>query len=152
VLVVAALLHESGAYISNRSHHKHSMYLILNSDIFGLSVRDLKLIALVARYHRRALPKPSHIEYASLDREDRVSLLKMAAILRVADALCRGRSKSFKLDISVKQGELTIGIPKGRPLTLEQYALREKGPLFQRVYGMRVMLHRTSRRADNARR
>jgi exopolyphosphatase/guanosine-5'-triphosphate,3'-diphosphate pyrophosphatase len=36
------------------------MYLIMNSDLFGLSHHDMLMIAMVARYHRRATPQPYH--------------------------------------------------------------------------------------------
>jgi len=51
ILYVAAILHEVGLFISNRSFHKHSMYLIRNSELFGLGRRDVLRVALVARYH-----------------------------------------------------------------------------------------------------
>ena len=57
LLILAALLHEIGSFINNRGHHKHSMYLISNSELFGLGHSNLQLVALVARYHRRAVPK-----------------------------------------------------------------------------------------------
>jgi exopolyphosphatase/guanosine-5'-triphosphate,3'-diphosphate pyrophosphatase len=90
ILRIAALLHDIGDVVNNRSHHKHSMYLILNSDIFGLSAKDLMLTAMIARYHRRSTPKPGHPEFTALDRDDKIVVLKLAAILRVADALDRG--------------------------------------------------------------
>jgi len=55
----------------------------MNSELFGLTRKDLSLIALVARYHRRATPRPYHEEYTSLDRDSRIAVAKMAAILRV---------------------------------------------------------------------
>ena len=76
-------------FIGDRSHHKHSMYVIMHSDLFGLTRKDIALIALVARYHRRATPRPYHEEYTSLDRDSRIAVAKMAALLRVADALDR---------------------------------------------------------------
>ena len=57
LLYVSALLHEIGHFINRGSHHKHSMYIINNSEIFGLSQKDLMIVALTARYHRRATPK-----------------------------------------------------------------------------------------------
>ncbi len=57
LLHVAALLHEVGGYVSNRSHHKHSYYLIANSEIFGLNREETVLAAHIARYHRRSGPK-----------------------------------------------------------------------------------------------
>ena len=60
-LEVAALLHDIGLFISSRSHHKHSYYLISSSELFGLRKRELELIANIARYHRRAMPQRSHV-------------------------------------------------------------------------------------------
>jgi hypothetical protein len=58
--------------------------------LFGLTREDIAVIALVARYHRRAIPNPAaHPEYAALDRDSRIAVSKMAALLRVADALDR---------------------------------------------------------------
>lgn len=141
LLEVAALLHEVGGFISSRSHHKHSMYLILNSDIFGLTRDDMTLIALVARYHRRALPAPAHLEYQRLDRDNRIAVSKMAAILRVADALDRNHMQQVKdLGIERKKGELVITVPGVEDLTVERLALREKANLFNEVYGLSVVL------------
>ena len=76
------------------AHHKHSYYLIANSEIFGLNRDEIEMVAQIARYHRRSGPKPSHLEYMSLPRESRVVVNKLAAILRVADALARGRGRN----------------------------------------------------------
>ncbi len=141
LLRVAALLHEIGGFISNRSHHKHSMYLILNSGLFGLSRDDVVLAALIARYHRRALPALSHPEYAALDRDGRLTVSKIAAILRVADALDRNHLQQVTdPTIGIDKGELLITVDGAEDLTLERLALREKGPLFEDVYGLKVVL------------
>ncbi len=102
ILFLAALLHEIGLYINVRSNHKHAMYLIRNSELFGLSRRDVLLVALVARYHRRSSPLPTHEGYANLDRTDRVAVSKLAAILRLAIALDDSRSQRIN-DISCRQ-------------------------------------------------
>jgi exopolyphosphatase/guanosine-5'-triphosphate,3'-diphosphate pyrophosphatase len=141
ILNVAALLHDIGLFVSNRSHHKHSMYLILNSDLFGLAPRDLNLVSLVARYHRRALPRPTHEMYAVLDRQSRVAVSKMAALLRIADAL--DSSHTQRIDdptLAIESGVLMIKT-KARPdLMLERYALRQKSQMFEQVFGMKVVL------------
>ncbi len=93
ILSLAAMLHEIGAYVSNTSLHKHSMYLITNSDLFGLGTQDMLLVGLVARYHRRASPKSTHPGFNMLDRDRRVAVLKLAAILRIAIALDASRSQ-----------------------------------------------------------
>lgn len=141
ILHVAALLHEIGAYISNRAMHKHSMYLIRNSEIFGLGKRFLLLVALVARYHRRASPQPGHEGYATLNREERVAVAKMAALLRVAVALDESRSQRLHdFTCSVEDSRLVISIPREEDLSLEQLALKQNGSLFEEVFGLRVLL------------
>ena len=123
VLHVAALLHEIGAFVSNRSMHKHSMYLIRNSEIFGLGKRNLLLVALVARYHRRASPQPMHEGYATLAREERVAVAKMAALLRVAVALDESRSQRIHdFTCHVEGSRLVISIARAEDLSLEQLA------------------------------
>jgi exopolyphosphatase/guanosine-5'-triphosphate,3'-diphosphate pyrophosphatase len=141
ILTVAALLHEIGLFVSNRAHHKHSMYLLRNSDVFGLGERDMLLVALVARYHRRGLPRSTHELYATLPRQRRLVVAKLAAILRVADALDRGHAgRVRRMNIQVEKGLLTITMPGLRDLAVEQLGLQQKGPMFEQVYGRKVLL------------
>jgi exopolyphosphatase/guanosine-5'-triphosphate,3'-diphosphate pyrophosphatase len=141
LLHVAALLHEIGGFVSNRSLHKHSMYLIRNSEIFGLGKRSLLLVSLVARYHRRASPQPMHEGYAMLNREDRVAVAKMAALLRVAVALDESRSQRIDdFTCTVEDSRLVISIPQADDLSLEQLAIQQNGSLFEEVFGLRVLL------------
>ena len=141
LLAVSALLHDIGAFISPRNHHKHSMYLIQNSSIFGLNRRDQTIVSLVARYHRRASPRPTHVEYRALDREGRITVLKLAAILRVADALDRSLSQRVQgLECAHDEDRMVITVPHLRDLALEQLAVQNKGPMFEEVYGMKVVL------------
>ena len=141
ILHVAALLHEIGTYVSNRAMHKHSMYLIRNSEIFGLGKRFLLLVALVARYHRRASPQPSHEGYSVLNREERVAVSKMAAILRVAVALDESRSQRIHdFTCQAENSRLVISIPRAEDLSLEQLALKQNGSLFEEIFGLRVLL------------
>lgn len=141
LLNVAALLHDIGLFVNERSHHKHSMYLIMNSDLFGLSPHDRLLVALVARYHRRAGPKPVHEGYATLTKEDRVVIAKLSAILRIADALDSSYSQRVRdIRCTVEQGRLVIEVPEVADLSLETLALRGKGTVFHDVYGLDVVL------------
>lgn len=141
LLRVAALLHEIGLYVSNRSYHKHSLYLIRNSELFGLGKKELLLAALVARYHRRSSPQPTHEGYNTLDREGRVTVAKLAAILRVADALDESRSQRIhELVVQRERDRLVIAIPLVEDLSLETLALKQNGALFEETFGVPVLL------------
>ncbi|MDA0577843.1 MAG: Ppx/GppA phosphatase family protein [Verrucomicrobia bacterium] len=143
VLHVAALLHEIGNFVNSQGHHKHAMYLILNSELFGMGQRDLLMTGLIARYHRRAEPQPTHPEYAALDRESRIAVTKLAAILRVADALDRGHLQGARnITCTIQGGDFVITLPDVDDLSLEQVALHQKGAMFEDVYGMRVVLRK----------
>lgn len=141
ILESAALLHDIGGFINNRSHHKHSQYLIENSDLFGLNRKDLNMTALIARYHRRALPKSTHSSYTALPRLDRLRVSKLAAILRVADALDRNHTQRIRNPkIKLTADRLIIRTTSSRKCTIEEIALREKGKLFEQVYGKKPVL------------
>ncbi len=143
LLCVAALLHEIGLYIGASGYHKHSMYLIQHSELFGLSKRDEMLVALTARYHRKASPKPTHYGFTTLERDLRIAVVKMAALLRVADALDASHGQRLhELRFSREGGRLVISIPMVEDLSLEQLTLKQSGTLFEETYGMPVILRR----------
>ncbi len=147
ILYLSALLHEIGLYVSYQSHHKHAMYLIRNSELFGLGRKSVLLTALVARYYRRASPQPGHEGYSSLDRDDRVTVTKLAAILRIAVALDESRSQRIKeVRCRRDQNRLIIEVPDVDDLSIEQLALRQSGSLFEEIFGLQVLL-RTGRGA-----
>jgi exopolyphosphatase/guanosine-5'-triphosphate,3'-diphosphate pyrophosphatase len=140
ILYIAAVLHEIGLFISSTSYHKHSMYLISNSELFGIGPTNLKLIAQVARYHRRASPKQSHRQYRVLDREQRVVISKLAAILRIAVALDASRSQRINsVSVSQANGSLLIATGDVDDLTHEQLALEQSGALFEETFGLPVI-------------
>jgi exopolyphosphatase/guanosine-5'-triphosphate,3'-diphosphate pyrophosphatase len=146
LLEVAALLHDIGSYIKTSGHHKHSEYLILNSEIFGLTKSELTIVANVARYHRKQPPSNSHLNYIALPREDRIVVLKLAAMLRVADALDRGHDQRLgEASFERREDRLVIKADTaGRTgpvdLSLERLSLAEKGDMFEDVFGLEPIL------------
>lgn len=141
LLEIAAQVHEVGGFVSANSHHKHSLYLLLHNDIFGLGSRNKRIVANVARYHRRSAPKPSHTQYASLSRDDRIRVLQLSAILRVADSIARSRGKRIEtIHCEEKETEFIIRVPNVDNLHLESSALQRRGGMFEDVFGMNVIL------------
>lgn len=141
LLRVAGLLHEVGGFVSNMAHHKHSYYLVRNSEVFGLSRSEIEVVAHICRYHRRSPPKLSHLDYSALPRETRVVINKLAAMLRVADAVARGPyKKATSLRFEHLGDELVIHVPSEGDLILEQRAIASKGDLFEDIFGMRIRL------------
>lgn len=149
ILRVAGLLHDIGTFISTSSHHKHSRYLMQNSEIFGLSDRSIQMAALVARYHRRATPKPSHLDYANLTREERLAVNKLAAMLRVADALDRSHTQALhRIHVRLKPGQVLVEPSRTGEFAIEKRALTGKGKMFEQVYGRTVVLRTRRKRGS----
>ena len=141
ILYVAALLHEVGLQINIRSHHKHSLYIIKNNELFGLSKAELLHVGLVARYYRRAAPQPSHTEYMALNRENRVMVSKLAAILRLAAALDDTRTSRIReVECIRDEKRLIIQVPGIRDVSIEQIAMKQNASLFRDVFGLQVLL------------
>lgn len=90
LLWAACLLHDIGMNIDYNDHHRHSYYLILNSGLPGFTHRELALIALAAKYHRKGTPSTAPIS-AVLQAGDEARLLRMTALLRLAEQLDRSR-------------------------------------------------------------
>lgn len=141
LLRVAAILHEVGSFISPRAHHKHSEYIILNSEIFGLDRLDVTIIALVARYHRHSGPNLAHPAYRNLSIPDRLRVSKLAAILRVADALERTHDQRVKdFSIKLEPGRMRLRLGGLADAAVERLAMQSKGDVFAEVFGLEVVV------------
>jgi len=141
LLEVASIVHDVGVYVAARGHERHSYYLLVNSEVFGLSKTDLEIVANVARYHRSSGPQSDHPAYASLPRAARLAVNRLAAILRVADALDKGHAQRVQNPrIAVEGDELVIDVQGAEDLALERMTLDKKGGLFEEVFGLRPVL------------
>ena len=141
LLSAAGLLHDIGYYVEPSRHHKHSYYLISESDIVGLSPRDRLLVANVARYHRKAHPSEDHHHFAVLSQQEKVLVRQLSAILRVADALDREHaSQQGKLVIRRQKTRLYLKLSSAQSLQLNRWAMNAKAELLHEVFGLEVVV------------
>jgi exopolyphosphatase/guanosine-5'-triphosphate,3'-diphosphate pyrophosphatase len=141
LLAAAALLHDIGGYISFENHHKHSQYLISQSELPGVSPDEMQVVANVARYHRKRLPTPEHEPFARLDEADRETVRRLAAVLRLADALDRQhRGLVRSVRASVGEREVVLAVEAAGDLAVERWSLARKANLFTEVFGRQVRL------------
>ena len=141
MLEVSALLHDIGYYIGTTDHNKNSFYLIKASPLVGVNDSEKAIIALVTRYHSRSLPKPSHKEFMELAPKRRRIVMKLAALLRLAEALDREHSNrvdSFK--VTVRKRKVVLLLKGKGDLLLEKWALNYGSRLFERVYKKEVVV------------
>jgi exopolyphosphatase/guanosine-5'-triphosphate,3'-diphosphate pyrophosphatase len=140
LLEVAALLHDIGTVLSASDHHKHTHYLLSASPLVGLSDNQRAIVANVARYHRKSEPKPQHDAYRVLPSRDRVVVSKLAAILRLADALDNQHAaKVSTFTVDYKKPRLTLRLQGEGDLLLEKWALAKKSAMFEEVFSCKVV-------------
>ena len=135
----ASLLHDIGEHVSTESHHKHSAYLIQHGRLRGFTPEEVDLVAALARAHRGGGPKPSHEPFGSLDREARDRVTRLAALLRVADGLDRGRSGNVSgIDMVLDGSSARLVVRSETDIAIELWGARRKRELFERLFKRRL--------------
>jgi exopolyphosphatase/guanosine-5'-triphosphate,3'-diphosphate pyrophosphatase len=130
-----ALLHDIGWHIGRQSHHKHSMYLILNGDLKGFTGEEVSVIAHIARYHRRKSPTREHDSYDRLTPRARKIVDVGAALLRLADGLDRSHSSVIQgLRCKVEDGTVKCILSAKSDAELEVWGARRKMKWFKKVF------------------
>ncbi|MEL6492431.1 MAG: Ppx/GppA phosphatase family protein [Cyanobacteria bacterium J06621_3] len=144
-LWAAAMLHNSGHYISHSAHHKHSYYLIRNGGLLGFTEAEVEIIANVARYHRKSVPKKRHENYNNLPGKQARRLVdQLSAILRVAVALDRARSQAITgvtATVDRKRRVVSLQLIPSEPnnsCELELWNLGFKKTWFETVFGVQM--------------
>jgi exopolyphosphatase/guanosine-5'-triphosphate,3'-diphosphate pyrophosphatase len=143
LLYAAAMLHDVGAFVSRRSHHKHSAYLIQNGELPGFTDSEKELVAQVARYHRKSHPRPRHAPYMALTPAERQQVSRLAGMLRFADALDRGHKRNVRFVTSTVRGRRVQVKLHGRGnLDLELWAAESGKELLEEALGIVVTVER----------
>jgi exopolyphosphatase/guanosine-5'-triphosphate,3'-diphosphate pyrophosphatase len=141
LLLAASVLHDIGAFVGHKKHHKHSLYLISHSELPGLSEYEMLIVANIARYHRKNIPLERHPDFMLLSEKDRERTTVLSAILRVADALDRAHLQCVK-NVSVTMGmkEISLKLEGEGDLLLERWAVSGKAALFAKTFDRAVSI------------
>ena len=142
-LHAAAILHDIGYHISHSNHHHHSFYIIRNSELLGFNENEINIIAHVARYHRKSHPKSRHEDFNLLSSKTQNIVKKLAAILRIIDALDRTHKqlvKAVKILVDNSNVELILECSRGDKPEIELWNLERRKALFEEVYNKNVIV------------
>jgi exopolyphosphatase/guanosine-5'-triphosphate,3'-diphosphate pyrophosphatase len=142
VLECAGLLHDIGEHVSTDSHHKHTAYLIQHGRLRGFAPDEVNELAALARYHRGGDPRRSHDLYASLDEPGQERVARLAALLRVADGLDRGRSSGVdRVTVELNGSKVRMLVHAGESdIDVDLWGARRKRELFERLFDRRLEL------------
>jgi len=140
LLCCAALLHDIGISVSYPRHHKHSLRLIRESDLPALTAGEREVVANIARYHRKARPKPKHEAFRALDGPAQSLVRRLAAILRVADGLDRAHENAVAAleAAAVAPARWIIRLYGTGDLAYAAWGAERKATLFEEVYGVEL--------------
>jgi exopolyphosphatase/guanosine-5'-triphosphate,3'-diphosphate pyrophosphatase len=144
LLEASAYLHDIGHFVSGTSHHKHSAYLIANSDMPGFTANERLTIAALCRFHRKSMPEPRHSHFQALDPESKRVVVCLAPLLRMADALDRGHAQKVRdVSSSLKDGNLHLSVETANDADLEIWAANQAAEAFHESYSQPIFLQRS---------
>jgi exopolyphosphatase/guanosine-5'-triphosphate,3'-diphosphate pyrophosphatase len=138
----AALLHDLGMFLSHTQHHRHSYYLIRNSELPGFTENEKEIIANIARYHRKSHPKLKHEGFKNLNPREAKLVAKLSALLRIADGLDRAHAAAVR-DIKCRVTQSTVACTlmpvHDNSLAIEIWGADRKKQLFEETFGKKVV-------------
>jgi exopolyphosphatase/guanosine-5'-triphosphate,3'-diphosphate pyrophosphatase len=132
----AALLHDVGMAVDYDDHHKHSSYLILGAGLPGFTPREVALIALMARYHRKGTPQLGTLAPLCAPGDEAL-LLRGAALLRIAEQLERNRDQTVRAARLRRDGEdgVVLELEATGDTSVARWGAERQGDLFARAFG-----------------
>ncbi|MFZ3264975.1 MAG: Ppx/GppA phosphatase family protein [Terriglobales bacterium] len=137
-LSAAAMLYEVGDYVNRNGHHRHTYYIIANSEILGYTPQQRRVIGSIARYLGKSRPTPGDGPMNDLAPEEQESVKKASVLLRIARALNIGRSQSVaRVGVSTRNGRVSMELaPRGKAsVDLEVWAIEKDRAYFREVFG-----------------
>ena len=145
LLEAGALLHDTGHMISHRAHHKHGEYLALNGDIPGLGGRDRAVVAALVRYHnRKSDPANHHVAYSSLNNSDKRITRRLAALLRIAEALDHShRQRVADLGAAFQRGAVGVQVSARGDAAEDLRDANRSAELFEKEFHVRMFFRQS---------
>ncbi len=135
LLEASAYLHDVGHYISDTGHHKHSAYIVSHADMPGFTDPERHVIAMLCRFHRKAMPQARHSAFQALAPDWKRSILYLAPLLRLADSLDRGHQQRVEdVECQLKNGTVVLALRAHADADLEQWAAESAADVFRQVY------------------
>ncbi|MCR4831632.1 MAG: HD domain-containing protein [Pseudobutyrivibrio sp.] len=140
-----AILHDCGKYISLSEASNCSYTIIMSSEILGLSHKERELIATTVEFNRKPVEPYENLS-DRFTQEEYLTILKLLAILKVANALDRSHKQKIKnVSMRVKDNELFIFIEATSSLALEKGLFKKNADFFEDIFSIKPVLKENSR-------
>lgn len=151
-IAAAAMLHEVGSYINRSGRHRHSYYLISNSEIFGFTPEQRTIIGVIARYMGKSRPSPGDAPLKKLRESDRAAMPKAVLLLRLARALNQSRRAAVqKVTARTQNSNVWLRLSGNKDLMdLELWAAEKERNYFREVFGRELVLSAAGKDKESA--
>lgn len=139
LLEIGALLHDIGHFINSVNHDRHGYYLLNANPLIGLSQREQNIVANLVRYHRRQSPSTNDENFKSLPQKDRLIVIKLSTLLRLADSLDISHAGNVT-DITLKEAGSVwkMKISGEKDHMLVNWAFDKRKSHFREVFGVNL--------------
>jgi exopolyphosphatase/guanosine-5'-triphosphate,3'-diphosphate pyrophosphatase len=141
-LQAAAMMQEVGKFMNHQGHHRHSQYIIANSEIFGFSPVQRAIVAAIARYLGKSRPDAMDRPMRGIPVEEHVHVQRAVVLLRMAQALNQDRATAavkVRTHVYPKRVVLDL-VPVRGGAELEQWSLKKEAGYFREVFGRELLV------------
>jgi exopolyphosphatase/guanosine-5'-triphosphate,3'-diphosphate pyrophosphatase len=141
-LETAAMMQEVGKFMNHQGHHRHSQYIIANSEIFGFSPEQRGIVAAIARYLGKSRPEPLDRPMRSVPVEEHQHVERAVVLLRMAQALNQDRATAavrVRTRVYPKRVVLEL-LPARGGAELEAWSLKKEAPYFREVFRRELLV------------
>ncbi len=137
LLGYAAFLHDIGDFISFNNHHLHSHYIIRNAELLGFDQREIAIMADLARFHRKKIPRKKDPDLEDLDEHSQKVVILLSVLLRLAESLDRSHTGlvSQAEFVAVEKASVVIAIHSDEDVQLEVWGVESDGKAFEKAFG-----------------
>jgi exopolyphosphatase/guanosine-5'-triphosphate,3'-diphosphate pyrophosphatase len=137
LLSYAAFLHDIGDFISFNNHHLHSHYIIRNAELLGFDQREILIMADLAQFHRKKIPRKKDPDLDDLDEHSQKVVILLSALLRIAESLDRSHTGLVNKAefVSVQKGSAVLDLYSNEDVQLEMWGVESDGKAFEKAFG-----------------
>ena len=135
LLSAASMMNEVGKFMNHQGHHRHTQYIIENSEIFGFSPGERTMMSAIARYLGKSRPDAMERPLRSIPVEEHSNVIRCVVILRLAVAMHQGRMSSLGLQVRVYPKRVLLTLRPGRGgAELERWSLEKEAVYFREIF------------------
>ena len=134
-LQAAAMMRDVGKFMNHQGHHRHTQYIIANSEIFGFSPEQRAIVAAIARYLGKSRPESMDRPMRMVAVEEHTHVRRAVVLLRMAQALNQDRATAV-IHVRTKVYPKRVGLellPLRGGAELEAWSLKKEAPYFREV-------------------